>query len=376
MDKVFVVDPQARGKGSLAVYDYNLFSRMNNYDLTLFGNRDCEFKHSYENLNYRGIFYYHRYKGVIKGLSYLWSMIVLLFHIIKKKPVAIHIEWIRLWPVDFSIYWLISKFSRVRLVYTVHNILPHNHKNRDVNHYRRLYSLMDKLVVHTETSKNDLLIRFCNISSDDVYVIPHGILQLDVDKKDVKYAQDYLSKKHHIEGKFIISIIGTQSRYKGTDLLLEAWKRCPELYNNEQICLILAGKFSSEVLPQDVPNNVIVDNRIIPEEEFVAYIRMSDVIVLPYREIDQSGVLLTIFNEHIPYCATNVGELCKPLEISSVGWTIPSISSEAICERLLYIVNHMDEVREKKHDKESWDKIHSLYDWDTISTNTEALYQN
>lgn len=301
-------------------------------------------------------------------------MMILFCDVIAKKPSTIHVEWIRLWPIDYLFYWICNNILKVKLVYTVHNVLPHNHKSSDVPHYRKLYSLMDKLIVHTESSKRDLIEIFPEIKESRIEVIPHGILQLRVDNDGVEIAKQKLLKTHGMNNKTVIAIIGTQSKYKGTDLLLEAWKTSRELSKDDSICLFAMGKFANDIKLDDLPENIIIDNRLVSDEEFIAAMKIASVIMLPYRKIDQSGVLLTVFNEHVPYCATNVGELCKPFEIANIGWPIPSATEDDIKEVLLYLSAHREEMLAKRADIESWNKISGLYSWPKISEKTEKLY--
>ena len=375
MKKVFIVDPQARNKGNLALYDYSLFSKMNNYDYIFYGSCDFGFKFNFSNLKFEGIFCYHKYNKFLKGISYTWSMLVFFCNVLIKRPNVIHIEWIRLWLVDYWVYWFISKFTSIRLIYTMHNILPHERKPYDVKCFRKLYHVMDKLIVHTETSKKELLNLFPEIEDKNVVVIPHGLLKLKVDENGVAEATKAIVNKYLFRKKLIFVIIGSQSKYKGTDLLIDAWTNSSQLAGNDEICLIAAGKFSKDVLPSEVPQNLIIDNRMLSEEEFISYIRLADVLLLPYRAIDQSGVLLTILNEGTPYCATDVGELCKPIEVADIGWVIPTASVKDIRHKLLYLVNNHQEVKNKKNNSNAWSVARSLYDWEKIACMTEKMYE-
>lgn len=374
MKKVFLIDPQARNKGSLAVYDYSLFSQMRNAVYTFYGNSDFGLEKKFGNLKFVGLFHYQKYNGIVRGLSYTWSMIMLLLKTIIKRPDTIHVEWIRLWSVDYIIYSLIKILARPKMVYTVHNVLPHEAQSVDRNRYRKLYGLMDILIVHTDASKNDLMALSPEIRPEVIKVIPHGILQLSINEDKVKEEMKRIESKYDLHDKIVFAIVGTQSKYKGTDLLLSAWNNCPQLSDNNKIVLLSIGRFEDDVVPFNPADNVIVINRIVSDEEFVASIRLASVIVLPYRSIDQSGVLMTCINEGTPYCSTDVGELCQPIDFAGVGWKISSPTIEEIKNTLLYLINNKDVINEKKNNIKAWNKARSLYDWGEISKTTEQLY--
>lgn len=376
MNCIFLVDPQARNKGSLAIYDCSLFHNYNdNIHYVFYGNSDFGLEDRLNNLRFIPFFNYHKFNGVKRGLSYVFSMFRFIEEVIKFRPMAIHVEWIRFWPIDYIVYFICKKILNVRIIYTVHNILPHNSRGHsDRRKYGKLYALMDGLIVHTSASKSELIEFFPYIRDDKIFVIPHGILQLDVEEDDVKKAMEAMLIRHELSGKTVFAIVGTQSRYKGTDLLLEAWKESPTLSNDNSLCLLVMGKFSKEINASGLPGNVILDNRLVSDEEFIAAIRIASVVVLPYRRIDQSGVLLTLINEHTPYCATNVGELCKPFEIADIGWTIPSSSVQDIQKKLEYLSMHRQEMKEKRDNADAWKKVSDFYSWTDISKKTEALY--
>ncbi|MDE6109527.1 MAG: hypothetical protein K2F72_04490, partial [Muribaculaceae bacterium] len=96
---------------------------------------------------------------------------------------------------------------------------------------------------------------------------------------------------------------------------------------------------------------------------------------LPYREIDQSGFLLSILNENAPYCCTNVGELIAPLKIADIGWNLGKPEEKTIGKNLELIVSNPAEIYSKKKNLEGWKKIHSLFGWDTSALVLKSLYQ-
>lgn len=98
------------------------------------------------------------------------------------------------------------------------------------------------------------------------------------------------------------------------------------LQNNSHILFIIAGK-GDIITPKMMHgyNNVLVINNFIPSEQLEAIMRVTDVQLLPYRTISQSGVLLSTIDKEIPYIATDVGGLSEPLSIASIGWLISLI---------------------------------------------------
>jgi glycosyltransferase involved in cell wall biosynthesis len=91
--------------------------------------------------------------------------------------------------------------------------------------------------------------------------------------------------------------------YKGIDVLLEAWRGV------EDAELWVAGMPRMEIshLRAIAPPSVRFVPRFITDSELPAYFQRADLVVLPYREIDQSGVLFTALAFGKPLLLSDVG---------------------------------------------------------------------
>ena len=103
-----------------------------------------------------------------------------------------------------------------------------------------------------------------------------------------------LENKWNVQNRVVFSCIGYQNHYKGTDIVKSILENNPFLQNNSKVLFIVAGKgnvFTSETMC--LYNNLLVINRFIPTEQLEAIMDATDVQLLPYRVISQSGVLLS-----------------------------------------------------------------------------------
>lgn len=372
MKKVFYIDPQS--SNNLAMYDYELLSRIGNCNLFFFGNRDYNFK-QLNNCNCHLIFNYNRHrKNIFKGMSYLKSLLILFIYTIRYRPDIIHIQWLRIPSFDYYYYKALKKIFHLKIVYTVHNILPHIIKPGTKEIYNIIYKeLADTLIVHTVTSKSELVNNF-KIDKNKVIVAPHGPLEYNFSKKEIEDEISKIKNEYHIkESNSIVSLLGYQSYYKGSDILINAWQNSKELSVSDSV-LIIAGKFQDVEIPKPKIKNLICIPRKLSDIEFASLLRMSDLLVFPYRRIEQSGLLLSAIQEGIPYCSTNVGELLYPLTISKIGWEINDNSPSGLEEILLKILNNKAELKNIKENMKSWERIRSLYDWNYTAKVTENCY--
>jgi glycosyltransferase involved in cell wall biosynthesis len=96
---------------------------------------------------------------------------------------------------------------------------------------------------------------------------------------------------------------GLMRPYKGIDVLLEAWRAIDDAE------LWIAGMPRMDIAPlrASAPPNVRFFPRFINDAELPGFFRAADLVVLPYREIEQSGVLFTALAFGKPLLLSDVG---------------------------------------------------------------------
>jgi glycosyltransferase involved in cell wall biosynthesis len=189
---------------------------------------------------------------------------------------------------------------------------------------------------------------------------------------------DYDCRYAHLKEKIVFAALGYQNYYKGTDLLMQVWAGTAELRNNPNIALIIIGKVNDSRINLSIldgVSNAICQNRRISDEEYLYLLRHTDVYLLPYREISQSGAMLTVLSEHVPMLLSDVGSLAEPLDVAPIGWKIKSDDSDELRDALLHLTHNPDEIRRIKEDKVSWEHLRQFYDWHEISRQTESIYK-
>jgi len=357
--KIFYIDPQSYN--NLADYDKYLLENIP-VQKTFF----CSENMPYDEIEKTQIvrnYDYHAKKSIFKILSYVRSQKKLLNSIKKEKPDIIHFQWFKVPFFDLNILKKIRRITPgVRIVHTAHNVLPHDSGRKYKKTYGKIYNLVDNIIVHAAITKKEICNEFFCPESK-VTVIPHGFLPAKY-----KFEKDE-------NNKIIFSFIGFLSGYKGLDILLDAWCNCPEIVENNNCQLIIAGAGDLPCL-KSVPSgkNIILENYFHSEEELAKIISKTDIAVLPYRKISQSGVLLTYLAEHIPVLVSNIGGLTQPFEIADVGYVLESLNSQCLAECIKKILKDNERIKKLKNNKDNWKKIDDFYDWKNIGVKTVNLY--
>lgn len=228
----------------------------------------------------------------IKAFNTLVNYCFLIVWLFQNNVDICHLQWLPFLEKNsvekFFLKFLHIISPKTRFFLTVHNIYPHDCSEKNKGAYKKRFTLVgsyfDKFIVHLNTSKLEFCSDF-NIDEKRVEVIPHGVFV----PKNLNVIPHKLGKKINL------IMFGNQSYYKGTDVLVDSLAMLPKEYKSKVHTLVV-GKTSPEYLAELREKKKDSDIEFIPvhvpDDALYKYIMDSDVIVVPYREISQSGVLL------------------------------------------------------------------------------------
>jgi glycosyltransferase involved in cell wall biosynthesis len=209
---------------------------------------------------------------------------------------VVHYQWLTVPALDVH---LLPKL-RPRVM-TAHYILPPSPSGRQVATVHRTFDRMDAVVAHSEHSAARLRDEV-GLAPGKVRVIPHGAFDHLTRLPEEKPLPAELEGA---EGPVILCF-GLLRPYKGTEVLLEAFRQVPgaELW--------IVGNPRMDVAPlralgDAAGGRVRFVTRFVADAEIPAIFRRADLVALPYLDVEHSGVL---------YTALAFG---KPLVLSAVG---------------------------------------------------------
>ena len=232
------------------------------------------------------------FKRGFKALEGVVNYIYLILYLAIHNVGILHLQWLPFLEIC-SIEKVILKTIRLvspktKIFLTVHNLYPHNFGDSGKIAYRSRFSkvqkYIDEFILHLEVSRKEFCRDFC-IDESRTEVIPHGIFE----------PKGYVVQPHERGEKLNLIMYGNQSYYKGTDILVDALNLLPrECQDN--VHSVIVGKIAPDYYAPLKRKTEQLDVEWIPEfvSDEILYnkIAESDVIVIPYREISQSGVLL------------------------------------------------------------------------------------
>lgn len=215
------------------------------------------------------------------------------------------------------------------------------------------------------------------ISSDKVYASSLSIYE---------YLNIYSSVRVANQKKvFSILFFGRIQRYKGVDILLAAYERLLKHgFSNVELVIAGSGNFDFDMTKfKDLPG-IKLFNRFISDPELVDFIVNSSVVVCPYKDATQSGVVMSAYALCKPVIVTKVGGLSEMVDDNETGFIISPNDINALYNKLEYLIGNpiiLDKmcrkIREKFYcGKFSWAYIADVLYLDLLKSIKGDLYHD
>ncbi|MCK5811335.1 MAG: glycosyltransferase [Clostridiales bacterium] len=358
--QIIYVDPMSYH--NLALYDHSLLSAMSSMDIIYVGNSNYNLS---KNHQIKRLYDYSRYSLTIKKVSsYLFSQ-KKLYKLIKKHHIkVVHLQWSRMAFIDYLFIKYMKRKLHIKFVYTSHDTFSHNFEQSKKKVYLKLMGIADRIIVHTKTSANILAVHgFLKVT-----VINHGLL-------DIKNMYPPEPIDYNKEKRIVFSLLGYMEEYKGTDLLVKAWLKSKKLMSNNRIQLVVIGKNKMNYHPVIRANsNIIFKDELLNDYAFTRWMEISDIVVLPYQTISQSGLLLTALSMNKHFVVNDVGEIAIPIKKYQLGWIINEQSVEGLQIQLEKIVLDIEKNGLSTISKETLERINNDYSWKISGEKTMAIY--
>lgn len=257
-----------------------------------------------------------RIKRILRAIETLINYFYVLVYLLCKKPDLLHIQWLPFLEILNIEKYILACFKivspKTALFLTVHNIYPHDigakRKKSYTERFKKIDSYIDGYMVHLNSSRKELSTAF-NIDERKIHIAYHGIYKAEGYEIDAKSANK--------SENFSIIMYGIQKRYKGADILVDAIQLLPEKYQ-KRISALIMGRTDPglylEYYEKANKLNIKWVNRYVTDIELYSGISNADLIILPYRSISQSGVLLLALSYHKPILTSDLPSFRETLE--------------------------------------------------------------
>jgi glycosyltransferase involved in cell wall biosynthesis len=216
----------------------------------------------------------------------------------------------------FLFRFFLAKRLGYKIVWTVHNILPHRQLILPLHRLVRrvVMAHADAVIAHCEYGRREILRLFP--SNVPVHVVPHGnyagVHPITMTKEQARNSLEIEDER------FVYALLGNISAYKGIENFVEAF----QANTSQEDVALIAGRNRAPALTEHLESLAATDSRIrvyagfIPDDEMQRYLLAADVAVFSFREVLTSGSVILAMSYGLPIVAPALGclpELVTPL---------------------------------------------------------------
>jgi glycosyltransferase involved in cell wall biosynthesis len=294
--------------------------------------------------------------------------------IAKSKPDLLILRfWIPFFaPAFYSICKYVKKKTGANVMFICDNVIPHEHRIGDETLIKLIFKAGDYFMIHSKSVENDLL----KFNKGKPFMLsPHPVYNIFGPASGKAESRDVIKDKFDIDlgSEKVILFFGYIRKYKGLPYLINAMK---EINAKMKVKLMIVGEFYEDEKPTrdlidslGLKNDIFVVSDYIPNEEVKYFFCASDVLVLPYIDATQSGIIQIAYYYDKPVIATDVGGLGEVVINGKTGFVVEPHSSKSIADA---VIEYYDKDREKEFSANVAEEK-KKYSWEEFISNIMKL---
>jgi beta-1,4-mannosyltransferase len=207
-----------------------------------------------------------------------------------------------------------------KIIWTMHNFHSHEalHPALEPWFWRHFIPRVDGAISLSAVGLSQAVSQFPRLRDIPTTVIPHG-----------HYRAEYPSNGHDARSVLgipadakVIMFFGAVRTYKNVDVLIRAFRKV----RTPNALLYVVGQPNSSQLTTDILRESSLDSRVRVKFEFVkshdvaTYLSAADLVVLPYRDVLNSGSALLALSCNRPILVPERGSMGELLSEFSEAW--------------------------------------------------------
>lgn len=252
---------------------------------------------------------------------------------------------------------MLSFVSCRRVVSICHDPLPHSSTKRYVSYLSKRFTQNSDDVIVLTKSFIPIVESRHGIAREHIHYMPHGRFSgytANTEKRLVNFQ----------EGKTNFVFFGRIQKYKGIGVLLEAYGRLRK--SHDDITLTIAGNGDMDPYQGLLGDETItVINRFIDDDEVGSLFDGTNaVLVVPYIDATQSGVILIAFEYGVPVVATDTGGLREQLNDGRIGILCKPDDVDSLQAAMESVIGNKGLMEEQKRKMQEY--LHEL-DWNVLT---------
>lgn len=239
----------------------------------------------------------------------------------------------------FYCHWanIVDSFLDIKKVVAIcHDPIAHSGTKFYLQYlFKRHYKTADEIITLTK-SFTDVIHKKFNIPISNIHYIPHGRM-----KMYNEYSKTMLNSLAYKEDNINFLFFGFIEHYKGLNILAKAYKELENKYENVTLTIAGNGDFKpyQEQFSKLKKFNLV--NRYIRDDEVGAlFAGPNIVVVLPYINATQSGVIPVAYEFLTPIIASNTGGLKEQLDDGKIGLLFENGNYKDLMRKMEVFINN------------------------------------
>ena len=244
------------------------------------------------------------------------------------------------------------KDSGGKIVYTMHNPLPHNRIFTDIDKMvnNKMYNLSNHIIVLGPSAK-EIITKNHNITTP-ISVVKHvSFKEFYGKKQDKKRVRKEIGLPSNA---IIFGNIGSIKPYKGLEFIINAFMKFSESQDHKKNSHLLIAGYSTDneyvnSLRENYPKNITIINKDLNDTELIKFLSALDYSIFAFKDIWASGSVVLSISYKIPVIVPDIGCMPDYVKHSKNGYLYKSKDQNA----LIQIINDAMNSNNLEHQQQS-----------------------
>jgi len=258
--------------------------------------------------------------------------------------------------------FMLKYFEINKKVWSLHDYKIHTgNESYSGDLMNKMYSKFNiNHIQHSNYLKKEF-IKYFDVNEQSVDTVYSGVYDV---------YDSFKPKKLRLPDKYIL-FFGRIQKYKGLDILIDAYDRVKYELNDHSLVIAGEGKIPEEIQGKE---KVIYINRYIAPSELVQLIKNSRFVIMPYKDATYSGVLMTAYNFNKPVVSSAIGGVPEVVINNKTGLLYRNGDVDELADHIYYLCNNEDKVNEMSDGVKEFRNTGKI-NWDSVVNKMIEVYE-